>query len=199
VTARERWRLDLQRYLDQTHYREGPLRRPRIVLMTEGLWALALYRFGQYLYREAPAVLRGLLRIPYEITRKLLTLAVGIHLSPETEIGPGLYIAHFGGIWINPRVTIGSHCNIAHNVTIGAPTSAKGAPVLGDRVWIGSGAVITGPVRIGSGVVIGANSLVTSNIPEDAVVVGVPARVLTYTGSAGLLRVGRPAPGESGR
>jgi serine O-acetyltransferase len=187
TSARERWRADLRRYLDVSHYADSPFMRARVVLMTEGLWAIAAYRFGQYLYQEASPLLRLLLRVPYELARKALLLLVGIHLNPATRIGPGFYISHFGGIWINPLAVIGSQCTISHGVTIGAPSPERGAPVIRDRVWIGSGAVITGPVRIESGVVIGANSLVTSDLPENAVAVGVPARVMAHTGSANLL------------
>jgi serine O-acetyltransferase len=189
LTARRRWRADVDRYCAYRPTMKGPLKRFRLILLTEGLWAIGMYRFGQYLYFEAPSAVRALLRIPYEIARKVLELIVDIHLWPDTQIGPGLYIAHYGGIWINPRVTIGSNCNLAHGVTIGAPMVAPGAPVLGDRVWIGSGAIINGPVRIGSGAVIGANSLVASNVPENAVAIGVPARVLSYSGSAKLIRL----------
>src|SRR5438105_5125194 len=146
---------------------KGPLKRFRIILLTEGLWAIGMYRFGQYLYFEASSMVRALLWILYEIAHKALQLIVGIHLWPDTRIGPGLYIAHYGGIWINPRATLGSNCTLAHGVTIGAPMAAAGAPILADRVWIGAGAVITGRVRIGSGAVIGANSLVVSNLPEN--------------------------------
>ena len=201
MTARERWREDLNRYVEASHDPHGFLRRLRIVLFSEGVWAIAVYRFGQYLYEEAPRPLRALLRIPYEIARKILVLAIGIHLSPETQIGPGFFISHFGGIWINPRVRMGARCTIAHAITIGAPDAEVGAPVLGDRVWIGAGAVITGPVQVGSGAVIGANSLVSSNVPENAVVVGVPARVLAYTGSDRLIArrsAGPPASGPEG-
>jgi serine O-acetyltransferase len=191
VTARERWREDLNRYVEVSHDPHGFLRRLRIVAFTEGVWALAVYRFGQYLYQEAPRPLRALLRIPYEIARKILVLVIGIHLSPETQIGPGFFISHFGGVWINPRVRMGARCTIAHAITIGAPDAEVGAPVLGDRVWIGAGAVITGPIQVGSGAVIGANSLVSSNVPENAVVVGVPARVLAHTGSDRLISRGR--------
>ena len=73
--------------------------------------------------------------------------------------------------------------------------AAAGAPILADRVWIGAGAVITGRVRIGSGAVIGANSLVVSNLPENAMAIGVPARVLSYTGSAKLIRLPKTGNG----
>lgn len=192
MTARERWRADVQRYVDASRDPHAFLRPLRAIVATEALWAISWYRFGQYLYDEASPPVRVLLHVPYYVARRIMVLVVGIHLHPKTQIGPGLYIAHFGGIWINPRVTIGSQCNMAHGVTIGAPAGSRGAPVLGDRVWIGAGAVITGPVSIGSGAVIGANSLVASNLPENAVAVGVPARVLSYTGS-GRLRAGLEA------
>jgi serine O-acetyltransferase len=191
LTARQRWRADVDRYLAYRPAMKGPLKRFRIILLTEGMWAIGMYRFGQYLYFEAPSTVRALLRIPYEIAHKILELIVDIHLWPDSRIGPGLYIAHYGGIWINPRSTLGSNCNLAHGVTIGSPSTAAGAPVLGDRVWIGAGAVITGRVRIGSGAVIGANSLVVSHLPENAVAIGVPARVLSYTGSAKLIPYGQ--------
>ncbi|HTY19543.1 MAG TPA: DapH/DapD/GlmU-related protein [Myxococcota bacterium] len=190
MTARERWRADVDRYVEASGDPDAFLRRFRIILFTEGVWALSLYRFGQYLHEEAPSALRAVLRVPYLFARKLLVMMIGIHLGPETQVGPGLFIAHYGGIWINPRVRMGAHCNIAHGVTIGAPDAEAGAPVLGDRVWIGAGAVVTGPVQIGSGAVIGANSLVSSNLPENAVAVGVPARVLAYTGSERLMSRG---------
>ena len=194
LTARQRWRADVDRYRAYRPDMKGPLKRFRIILLTESLWAIAMYRFGQYLYFEAPSAVRALLRIPYEIVHKVLELIVDIHLWPDTQIGPGLYIAHYGGIWINPGATLGSDCILAHGVTIGAPMAAAGAPILGDRVWIGSGAIISGRVRIGSGAVIGANSLVVSNLPENAVAIGVPARVLSYTGSAKLIDL--PATGN---
>jgi serine O-acetyltransferase len=189
LTARQRWRADVDRYCAYQS-----VSRFRIILMTESLWAIAMYRFGQYLYFEAPSAVRTLLRLPYEIAHKVLELIVDIHLWSDTQIGPGLHISHYGGIWITPLATLGSNCTLAHGVTIGAPIEDAGAPILGDRVWIGAGAVISGRVRIGSGAVIGANSLVVSNLPENAVAIGVPARVLSYTGSAKLS--GLPATGN---
>jgi serine O-acetyltransferase len=194
LTARQRWRADVDRYCAYEPDMKGPLKRFRLILQTESLWAIAMYRFGQYLYFETPSAVWRLLCIPYEIAHKILELVVGIHLWPDGQIGPGLYIAHYGGIWINPRATVGSDCTLAHGVTIGAPMAAAGAPILGDRVWIGSGAVISGRVCIGSGAVIGANSLVVSDLPENAVAIGVPARILSYTGSAKL--IGLPATGN---
>jgi hypothetical protein len=56
LTARQRWRADVDRYRAYRLDMKGPLKRFRVILLTEGLWAIAMYRFGQYLYFEAPAV-----------------------------------------------------------------------------------------------------------------------------------------------
>jgi serine O-acetyltransferase len=100
-------------------------------------------------------------------------------LDPHATIGGGLYIGHIGGVHINPQAIIGSNCNIGHRVTIGASAMGrKGAPVLGDGVFVGTGATIIGKIKIGSGVKIAANTLVMSNIPDGATVMGVPGRII---------------------
>jgi serine O-acetyltransferase len=160
----------------------------RTVMECEAIWAISVYRFGQYLHDEAGTFTRLLFKIPYQWGEKWIGLTVGIHLFPETPIGPGFYIGHYGGIWISPLARLGANCNVGPNVIIGVAGKHRDkAPVLGDRVWVGPGAIITGEVTVGSGAVIAANSLVTSNVPENAVVIGVPARVISYTGSANLI------------
>lgn len=181
--ALERLRADLQRYLRPEL--RSPWQKARALLETEAVWAISIYRLGQYLQEEAPRPLRQGLRVPYGLLMRAAHLALGIHLYPDTRIGPGLYIGHHGGIWISPGAKLGAGCNVNHGATIG--TAGRAAPSLGDRVWVGPGAVITGPVRVGAEVVVGANSLVTGNVPERAVVLGVPARIISYSGSARLL------------
>jgi serine O-acetyltransferase len=154
------------------------------------VWAIVWFRFGQYLQTEAPRILCYVSYIPYKVIERVLQWMVGIHLHPSCRIGPGLYIGHYGGIWINPRATIGANCNISHEVTIGAvKQTPEAAPALGDRVWVGPNATISGPVRIGSGAVIGANSLVVADVPENGVAIGVPARLVGDSGSARLLNL----------
>lgn len=190
MTARERLRADLARYF--VLYEQPPSRveRVRTVLETEAIWAIATFRFGQYLHQEANAVTRRLLSLPHYWFAKAVGRWTGIHLFPETPIGPGLYIGHYGGIWISPLATLGANCNISQGVVIGvAGTGRDRAPILGDRVWVGPNAVITGPVKVGSGAVIAAASLVTTHIPENAVAIGVPTKILSYTGSANLIRI----------
>jgi serine O-acetyltransferase len=113
----------------------------------------------------------------------------GIDIPFSTDIGPGFYIGHFSCIFVNERFVIGRNCNISQGVTIGTSNRGEraGNPVIGDNVYIGPGAKIIGAIRIGNNVAIGANSVVTRDVPDDAVVVGVPARVISNKGSEGYI------------
>lgn len=99
-----------------------------------------------------------------------------IDLSVNTKIGGGLYFGHPSGISINPRTVIGSNVNINKAVTIGQENrgSRKGAPTIGDYVWIGTGAVIVGNIRIGNNVLIAPNSYVNCDVPDHSIVLGNP-------------------------
>jgi serine O-acetyltransferase len=190
MTARQRFRADVARYSVLIDRPMSRFRRVLVVLTSEEIWAMAVFRFGQYVYYDANPVTRWVLRMPCLAAARLTGLMVGIHLFADTRIGPGFCIVHYGGIWISPLASLGANCSIGPGVVIGVAgqTRNKG-PVLGDRVWVGPGAIITGDVKIGSGAVIAANSLVTSDVPENAVVIGVPARVISYSGSEHLIRI----------
>jgi serine O-acetyltransferase len=116
-----------------------------------------------------------------------LTYKLGISISPSTEIGSGFYIGHFGGIVINNKSVIGKNCNISQGVTLGQANRGKnkGYPTLGDNIYIGPGAKIVGAVTIGNNVAIGANCVVTKDIPDNSVVVGIPGKVISQKGSTG--------------
>ncbi len=102
------------------------------------------------------------------------------------EIGPGLVILHSFSVVINSKVRAGKRLILEHEVTIG---EEKGrCPVLGDNVYVGAGAKIIGGVRIGSDVKIGANAVVTTDLPDGATAVGIPARVVKIYGQRVLPR-----------
>lgn len=194
MTARQRLRADIARYIVLFDRPVSRYRRVRTIMETEAIWAIWVFRFGQYLQHEANGLTRLLFKFPYQWVSKWVGQVTGIHLFPETPIGPGFYIGHYGGIWISPIAALGENCNVSQGVVIGVAGRGRGkGPVLGDRVWVGPNAVITGEVKVGSGAVIAANTLVTSNIPDNAVAIGVPARVISYTGSASLIRI----PGQN--
>jgi serine O-acetyltransferase len=113
------------------------------------------------------------------------TYKYGISIPYITKIGSGLCIGHFGGIVVSAGTVIGKNCNIAHDVTLGQANRGKnkGYPTIGDNVYIGPGAKVVGKVRIGDNVAIGANCVVTRDVPNNAVIVGVPGKVISYNGS----------------
>jgi len=119
-----------------------------------------------------------------------LKFKFGIAIPFTAKIGPGFYIGHFGGIVVNVHSVIGRNCNISHGVTLGQANRGKrkGYPTVGDNVYIGPGAKIVGNVRVGNNVAIGANCVVSDDVPDNAVVVGIPAKIISYNGSAGYVR-----------
>ena len=102
----------------------------------------------------------------------------GICIPRGTQIGKGLYLGHGIGVIVNPTAVIGNNCNISQFVTIGSNEGK--AAVIGDNVYIGPSVCIVENVRIGDNVTIGAGAVVTRDVPDNATVAGVPARVISY-------------------
>lgn len=108
---------------------------------------------------------------------------MGILISAGTKVGGGLTFAHFSGVVINSCVEIGKNCTIFQNVTIGNVRGEKGGiPIIGDNVVISAGSIIIGNVHVGNNVMIGAGAVVVKDVPDNAVVVGNPARIVSYEG-----------------
>lgn len=142
----------------------------------QGFWALVVYRFGRWRYGVRPAPVRKLCSFVYRILYKLVQIVTGIELPCEVELGRNFVIDHFGGIVISGFARFGNDCRIRTGVVVGlARTEDPCAPVIGDNVDIGSGAKLLGRIRIGNNVVIGANAVVTRDVPDNCVAAGVPA------------------------
>lgn len=111
----------------------------------------------------------------------------GIDIPFNTRIGAGFYIGHFSCIFVNEDCVIGDNCNVSQGVTIGTSNRGEraGNPVIGNNVYIGPGAKVIGAIKVGDDVAIGANCVVTRDVPDHAVVAGVPGRVISTKGSAG--------------
>ena len=124
------------------------------------------------------------LKVLLMIVGRLVEVYTGIWIAPDAEIGPGLYIGHFGGVIIG-SVVIGSNCNLSPGVVIGQSVRGahRGRPTFGDRVYIAAGAKLFGSITIGNDVAIGANAVVTRSMPDRAVALGVPAQVKSFAGS----------------
>jgi serine O-acetyltransferase len=151
----------------------------------QGFWASCVYRLSRAALHARPRWLRPLLRPVVRVAQTAAEILTGISLPPECEIGDGLYIGHFGGIMVAPEARIGYNCSMAQNVTIcvAGRAAERGAPTIGNRVFIGAHSVIVGRIAIGEDAMICAGSVVTRPVPPRAVVVGNPARVISYEGS----------------
>ena len=109
----------------------------------------------------------------------------GIEIHPKAKIGKNLFIDHGMGVVIGETSDIGDNVTIYHNVTLGGISPSinsenqretKRHPTLHDYVVVGSGAQVLGPIVVGKNAKIGANAVVTKNVPENGVMVGIPAR-----------------------
>jgi serine O-acetyltransferase len=182
-------REDLDRYVfvvQRQHGLSGPLLPFRMALMSQGLWATMAYRLNHYArYRLHSRVLGVLPSVLHSVVMAI----TGIHIDTGAHIGAGLKFPHGGHIVIGP-IRAGRNCDIFQGVTLGESNSTLGerpdrpeVPTLGDRVWVGPGAVIAGGVTVGDDASVGANSLVVRDVPPRSVVLGVPARLVSKHGS----------------
>lgn len=155
-------------------------------VLSPGVIAGIYYRLGHWIwYSDSPyANWLRFLRPFYIVGKRFIEIYTGISVSPQARIGPGLYFNHFGSIFIGASI-IGENCNFAHEVTVGISGrgSKRGRPVIGDRVFVGPGAKIVGLLNIGNDVAVGTNAVVTSDLPDRSVALGVPARVVSNKGS----------------
>jgi len=145
----------------------------------QGLWVMVVYRFGRWRYGIQSVVLRKLCSIIYKWLKILSQILTGIDLPCETTVGRRLRIDHFGGVIISGDTVIGDDVILRHGVTLGLKHEGqRGAPTLGNRVEIGAGAKLLGPIVIGDGAIIGANAVVLKDVPAGAIAVGIPARII---------------------
>lgn len=141
-----------------------------------GFRAVTLYRCGAWLRRRKRYRLAG-------IVQRWMLRSCFCDISCSAEIGAGLLITHTIGLVIGGGTRLGKNCDVRQNVTLGGNFSktdehGRTQPWVGDNVSVGAGAVVIGPIRVGSNAVIGANSVVTRDVPENAIVSGIPAEVI---------------------
>lgn len=138
------------------------------------------------LYRAARAVrfmpkwlfpLKLVLNILIVPLYAFFSILLGVSIPRGAEIGPGLRIFHFGTIVINPKAIIGKNFSIHHGCTIGVKSSYFDQAVIGDNVTMGAGSKILGNVKIGNNVTVGANAVVLTDVPDNSVAVGIPAKI----------------------
>jgi len=176
-------RADLMRYAGRTgfspfvrHFGFTPGFKYTVWMRTCG-WAKQHKTLKPVLY---PLLKWMLLRCRYKF---------GIAIPEYTEIGPGFFINRFGGVYIHGDSVIGNNVNLTHGTMLGFTNrgARAGAPVLGDRVFMASGAKVIGGVTVGNDAAVGVNSVVTKSVPDKGVVGGVPAKLLSENGSEGYI------------
>jgi serine O-acetyltransferase len=115
------------------------------------------------------------------ICAAVIQWATGVDIHPAARLGPGLFIDHATGVVIGETAEVGSDVTIYHGVTLCGTRLERGKrhPSVGDRVTIGAGAKILGPITVGHDSRIGANAVVVKPVPPDSVVVGVPGQIVS--------------------
>ena len=160
-------------YIDSVKARDPAPRSRAEILLYPGVWSLAFHRVAHRLYR---ARLFFLARLVNHMARFL----TGNDIHPGARIGKRFFIDH-GFTVIGETAEIGDDVTLYQNVTLGGTDPANGIagkrhPTLHDGVIVGSGAQVLGPVQVGARARVGANAVVTKNVPEGATMVGIPAR-----------------------
>jgi serine O-acetyltransferase len=153
----------------------------KCVCKQKGVKALLGYRLGRKLLDLKsrplwwPVLLIGW--PAYFIIIFYVRIVNGIRIELSADIGPGLYIGHFGNIVLR-HCALGERCSISQSVHIEPELGGEFGPQLGDRVWVGAHAVVIGNYRVGSGSTISAGTVVQRDIPESSLCMGNPARVV---------------------
>jgi len=156
-------------------------------LFRPGFQAMAVYRFGVWREGISPRLLRMPFSFLYNAMYVFVRNVYGIELPSTAQIGRRLRVAHQHGIIVHPQAVIGDDCMIRQGVSIGIGrvekmSDKRVAPILGDRVEVGAGAVIMGRVTVGDDVAIGPNAVVLTNVPNGSIVTSPLPRILPRPG-----------------
>ena len=164
----------------------------KAVLFAPGMWAVLSYRYRSWIHvRRPPQPFRFLLNLTGTLLQAWTDVATNIQIPASARIGPGLLIVHTGYVVLSATAVLGRHCTLAQGVTIGhAGGGGHGAdksPVIGDRVYLGPGSAVIGPITVGDDALIAVGAVVTKDVPGRGVMAGNPARIISLKGSFDLV------------
>ena len=148
-----------------------------VIILYPGFHVLVTHKIAHFLYNHRCFFLA---RFVSQLARHL----TGIEIHPGAKIGRKLFIDHGMGIVFGETTEIGDNCTLYQGVTLGGTGKdcGKRHPTLGNNVLVGCGAKVLGPFKVGDGSRIASNSVVLSEVPENATAVGVPARIVRIAG-----------------
>jgi len=170
---------ELQYYLRQDKLALGYTNKK----ISSFLFPNEIYKFEKVLrhleyYENTPSFIHKIRWIITKIRYKRLSLKLGFSI-PTNVFGPGLSIAHYGTIIVNPNTRIGANCRLHAGVNIGASAGSTKAPTLGDNIYIGPGAILFGDIKIVNNITIGANATVNKSFnTEFCAIAGNPAKIV---------------------
>ena len=151
-----------------------------IILTYPGVKAVFFHQISNFFYKAGFDLIA-------RIISQTIRFFTGIEIHPGAKIGKNLFIDHGMGVVIGETSEIGDNVTIYHNVTLGGSSPSidserqrheKRHPTIGNDVVIGSGAQIIGPIKVGNNARIAANAVVVKDVPENATMVGIPARAV---------------------
>jgi serine O-acetyltransferase len=114
-----------------------------------------------------------------KIIELIIFLLYNSKIPSSCAIGKGTLLSYGGiGVVLHARCKVGNNVDIGTNVTIGGRSGHYDVPIIGNNVYIATGAKILGPIKIGSNVIIGANAVVINDVPDNVTVAGIPAKII---------------------
>jgi serine O-acetyltransferase len=156
--------------------------RLEVILCYPGFHAILFYRLSSWLWRHQ-------IKLPARFISMLARFFTGIDIHPGAKIGERFFIDHGMGVVIGETASIGDDVTIYHDVTLGGVSpgsSVKGSlrhPQVGNRVIIGAGAQLLGPITVGNNARVGSNAVVVVDVAPNSTVVGVPAHAVSEKSS----------------
>ena len=134
--------------------------------------AYSFYKIAHKLYLKKIPILPKLIKL-------FCFLIYNSSIPYECILGKGTRFAYSGiGVVLHKRTVIGKNCMIGTQVTVGGKSGHFEVPVIGDNVYLATGAKILGPIKIGNNVTVGANAVVIKDVPDNCVVAGIPAKII---------------------
>ncbi|WP_304137187.1 serine O-acetyltransferase [Mesonia mobilis] len=121
------------------------------------------------------------MKIPFLpfLIKFIIFIIYNCNIPYECILGKGTRFAYSGiGVVLHKRTRMGKNCMIGTQVTVGGKSGHFEVPVIGDNVYLATGAKILGPIKIGNNVIVGANAVVIKDVPDNCVVAGIPAKII---------------------